>query len=148
MKFTIIISVSLVSEFSLAETFGSGDVITEQMVALDAGTTDIITKDTIFQATIAQETVNPAYVNSKSDSNSVGVCEEFTCKQGGLCQINCRAAAGFYADSRDCRSYCQCTGHAKIPGLLNRCAPGTFWDQTILSCNHESLVDTGNCVQF
>ena len=124
MKLTIIIFISLVSRFSLAENFASGDVIKEQMVALDAGTTDIITKDTISQSTIVQDTITPAYATPKVNSNSDGVCEKFTCKQGGLCQINCRAAVGFYADSRDCRSYCQCTGHAKIPGLLNRCPPG------------------------
>merc|ERR1712046_204023 len=74
---------------------------------------------------------------------NLNICESLSC-QNPPCQIKCDAAEGFYPDSRNCRDYCQCSGHPKIPSLFNRCPLGTVWDPECGSsgcCNHETLVD-------
>merc|ERR1712179_31147 len=81
-------------------------------------------------------------------NDNLNICENISCPNPP-CQIKCDASEGFYSDSRNCRDYCQCSGHPKIPSLFNRCPLGTIWDPECGNsgcCNHEALVDRkGSC---
>merc|ERR1711992_288143 len=45
-------------------------------------------------------------------NDSLNVCENISCPNPP-CQFFCDADRGFYPDSRNCKDYCECSGHPK-----------------------------------
>merc|ERR1711893_284071 len=69
---------------------------------------------------------------TESVKNFDGPCENIPVCNGPVCRAKCDAEAGIYADSRDCRSFCECSGHKKRRNSsLKKCQQGTLFDQEL-----------------
>jgi len=93
-----------------------------------------------------EETAFIGKFTTESAENFEGPCEKMPVCNGPVCRANCDAEAGIYADSRDCRTFCECSGHRnQRNSSLKKCPQGTLFDQELKVCNHASLVDTSRC---
>ncbi len=55
--------------------------------------------------------------------------------------FSCPSPSGFYANPDDCASFYQCSGD--VP-YLYPCADGTYYDEIMVVCNWEDMVDCGS----
>ncbi|XP_042234427.1 peritrophin-1-like isoform X2 [Homarus americanus] len=73
-----------------------------------------------------------------ADAASLPPKPEFLC-------VDCSGCQQYFQHPTDCRKFIQCAayGPQEMP-----CAPGTVWDQNLLTCNHENSTQcvTGNYV--
>lgn len=78
--------------------------------------------------------------NTDNKDNNQGICETVDCPNPP-CQIFCEADHGYYPDPRDCRNFCFCSGHIKVPSKFQRCAGDLVWDP---SCGEQGCCNWPN----